>query len=471
MKIAIIGTGISGLTCAHYLHEDHDLTIYEANDYIGGHTATVDVEVGSGRYAIDTGFIVYNDRTYPHFISLMSDIGVVGQPTEMSFSVHNAENGLEYNGHNLWSLFAQKRNLVNPRFYLFINEILRFNRLAIALNLPDIEINAGTHRDATSAKQHTVDSQSPAHFSLGAFLQHHGFSDYFCENYILPMGAAIWSSSLSDMRDFPLAFFIRFFRNHGLLEVTNRPQWYVIPGGSREYVKKLTAPFRDHIRLSTPVDEVRRTHRKVAITSQGITEIYDHVIFACHSDQALRLLADPSPEEQDVLGAMEYQINDVVLHTDHTVLPKAKAAWASWNYHLPSNEDGQRDKRLASVTYNMNILQGVQAPETFCVTLNQSDLIKPDLVLRRFEYAHPVFTTESIAAQKQRSQINGHRETWFCGAYWYNGFHEDGVRSALDVVQGIKSQLAATEVSGNDNIVGNAIGEAHQPQSFISRES
>ncbi|WP_299013327.1 NAD(P)/FAD-dependent oxidoreductase [uncultured Photobacterium sp.] len=437
MKIAIIGSGISGLTCAWHLHQNHDITVFEANDYIGGHTATIDVEVTSGKYAIDTGFIVFNDRTYPNFENLLGEIGIVGQPTEMSFSVHNDNSGLEYNGNSLASMFAQKRNLLNPRFYNFILEILRFNKLA-----------------------RKVDLAGESSRTLGQFLQHYAFSDYFAENYILPMGAAIWSSTLSDMRSFPLAFFIRFFRNHGLLEVINRPQWYVIPGGSREYVKRLVRPFADNIRLNHPVISVLRRNRKVTVvTAQGI-DTFDHVIFASHSDQALAMLGDATADEQRILGAMAYQDNEVVLHTDTNLLPQSRSAWAAWNYHLgPEIDNGQhRDNKLASLTYNMNILQGINAPETFCVTLNQTEAIAEEAILERFVYAHPVFTTESMLAQQARSEINGCRNTWFCGAYWYNGFHEDGVRSALDVVDAI------VNVSDKTTIIGAISADAKSEQ-------
>lgn len=419
MKIAIIGSGISGLTCAHYLHKEHDITLFEANDYVGGHTATVDVEVASGRYAIDTGFIVFNDRTYPNFQRLMGEIGVGAQATEMSFSVRNDDNGLEYNGHSVASLFAQKRNLFNPTFYKFIREILRFNQEA---------------REAYSVTTH---GDPLIEQTLGDFLQRRQFSDYFCQNYILPMGAAIWSSTLSDMRAFPLKFFLRFFANHGLLDVTNRPQWYVIPGGSREYVRKMVPAFESSIRLNANIKQVTRRPGDVTVTSERGDEHFDQVIFACHSDQALALLADPSKKETAVLGDIDYQNNDVVLHTDTKMLPTRKAAWASWNYHLGRGLG--RESRPAALTYNMNILQGLDAPETFCVTLNQSDNIDPDKILRQFVYAHPVFDQKCIDAQKHRGDVNGVNNTWFCGAYWYNGFHEDGVRSALDVVAGIEA--------------------------------
>ncbi|KKC99606.1 NAD(P)/FAD-dependent oxidoreductase [Photobacterium halotolerans] len=413
MKIAIIGTGIAGLTCAWKLHEHHDITVFEANEYIGGHTATVDIETASGHYAIDTGFIVFNNRTYPQFEALLKEIGIGRQPTEMSFSVQNDAIGLEYNGHDALSMFAQRRNFFRPDFYRFIRDILRFNKLA---------------REA--------DLEALASMTLGEFLSSHKFSEYFCQNYILPMGAAIWSSTLSDMRAFPLPFFVRFFRHHGLLEVTNRPQWYVVPGGSREYVRSLTRDFADRIHLNEPVLSVQRSGPKAEITTERRQQYFDQVIFACHSDQALRMLADPTVNETQVLGAIPYQQNEVVLHTDRNMLPKAKRAWAAWNYHLPDH--ASRERQLASVTYNMNILQGIDSPETFCVTLNRTDDIDPQTILRRFSYAHPVFNTQSIAAQGQRALINGKQGCWFCGAYWYNGFHEDGVRSALDVVNAIE---------------------------------
>ncbi|MCZ4295072.1 NAD(P)/FAD-dependent oxidoreductase [Vibrio sinaloensis] len=413
MKIAIIGSGISGLTCGYYLSRDHDITLFEANDYIGGHTATVDVELEGSRYSVDTGFIVYNDRTYPNFIALMNEIGVEGRPSQMSFSVRNDSNGLEYNGHTLTTLFAQKRNWLNPKFYSFIFEILRFNRLV----------------------KECVD-QTTGENTLGDFLTSHRFSDYFCDNYILPMGAAIWSSTLADMRAFPLQFFARFFLNHGLLDVTNRPQWYVIKGGSREYIKPLTKGFADKIRLNSSVESVSRDQAGVTVRVNGQTERFDQVIFACHSDQAKHLLADISSVESEILSDLAYQPNEVVLHTDESLLPKRKAAWASWNYWLDGGEEEQ--SRPPTLTYNMNILQHIQAPKTFCVSLNSSDQIDKDKILKSFVYHHPVFSRDSMAAQARRNEINGLSRTWFCGAYWYNGFHEDGVRSGLDVVRGIR---------------------------------
>ena len=421
-KIAIVGTGISGLTCGYYLHKEHDVTLFEANDYIGGHTATVDVSVDGKEYAIDTGFIVYNDRTYPNFIKMMNEIGVEGLPTQMSFSVRNDGNGLEYNGHTVSTLFAQKRNWANPKFYRFISEILRFNKLAKSF-----------------ANDKSTDSQT-----LGAFLDEHDFSPFFTDNYILPMGAAIWSSTLADMRAFPLMFFLRFFLNHGLLDITNRPQWYVIKGGSRSYIGPLTKGFADNIRLNSPVEKVIRTDNGVGIEVHGETHWFDDVIFACHSDQAMRMLGDISSTEQEILGDMAYQANEVVLHTDIGLLPKRKAAWAAWNYLLDGSQEEQ--ERLPSLTYNMNILQHIQSEHTFCVTLNSTKKINPNKILRSFTYHHPVFTMESIAAQQRKDEVQGKQSTWFCGAYWYNGFHEDGVRSALDVVQGLEEKYREEKV-------------------------
>lgn len=417
-KIAIIGSGISGLTAGFLLHRLHEITLFEAAPALGGHTATVEVTQNGRNYAVDTGFIVFNDRTYPNFLKLLARIGVASQPAEMSFSVKSPE-GLEYNGHNLDTLFAQRSNLLSPRFYRFVAEILRFNRQARAWL-------AG--RSAVG--------QSPAEQTLGEFLQTGGFSDYFARHYILPMGAAIWSSTLADMRAFPLGFFLRFFQNHGLLDVANRPQWYVIPGGSRQYLGPLTAGWQQQIRLACPVQGIRRVADGVVIQSPEGEEIFDEVILACHSDQALRLLQDASTQEQAILGAMPYQANEVWLHTDVNCLPMRRKAWASWNYQLDSDEQAR-----PLVSYNMNILQGLDSPSPFCVSLNPAGKVDESQVLRRFVYDHPVFNLAAIEAQKARAEICGQRHTHFCGAYWYNGFHEDGVRSALDVAQRFGASL------------------------------
>lgn len=412
-QIAIIGTGISGLTCAHMLHDKHDISVFEANDYIGGHTHTVDVTVPEGDFAIDTGFIVFNDWTYPNFIKLMNKIGVVSQPTEMSFSVTNASEDFEYNGHDLNSLFAQRRNLFRPRFLLMLRDIVRFNKLC---KDPNTLAQAGNQ-------------------TLWSFIKKHRFGDTFAFQYILPMCAAIWSTSLEDIKAFPLRFFIQFFSNHGLLNIADRPQWHTIIGGSREYIAPLTQGFGDNIHLNTPVLSVERTEdNKFAVQTSNDTLLFDEVIFACHSDQALKILGGNATDlQRAVLGNIQYSDNEVVLHTDTALLPKRKLAWASWNYALSA--DPASHERPATVTYNMNILQCLQADTTFLVTLNNTPAIDKSKILQTFHYAHPQFNQQSIAAQQRRNEICGQDGMHFCGAYWYNGFHEDGVRSALDVCQ------------------------------------
>jgi len=408
-KIAIIGTGVSGLTCGHLLHKHYDVTLFEKNDYIGGHTATVDVEHSGINYAIDTGFIVFNDRTYPYFEKLLKRIGVKRKPTQMSFSVHNEATGFEYNGHTFSSLFAQRRNIVRPKFWRLLYDIVRFNKLCKALH----------------AKGHYTEQ------SLGQLLQQHRFNDFFKYHYILPMGAAIWSTSIKEMENVGVEFFVKFFFNHGLLDITNRPQWYVIPGGSREYIKPLIAGFADKIQLNTDIKSVTRDEQGATITFvDGQQALFDKVIFACHSDQALALLGDACEQENKVLGAIPYTENSVVLHTDVSLLPDRKAARASWNYLLNNNTD-----KAAVVTYQMNILQGIKSDTQFCVTLNHLEGINQSKILREFTYHHPVFNQQSIAAQQQKHTVDGQNNTYFCGAYWYNGFHEDGVRSAVDVAK------------------------------------
>ncbi|MEI2680530.1 NAD(P)/FAD-dependent oxidoreductase [Erwinia aphidicola] len=412
MRVAIIGSGISGLSCAWKLAARAEVHLYEAGPTLGGHTATVDVELAGKRWAIDTGFIVYNDRTYPRFLALLAELGLESQPTEMSFSVRNQRSGLEYNGHSLTSLFAQRSNLLKPSFYRFLAEIVRFNRCG---------------------KQWLEHQQDQG--TLDDFLRLHGFSAFFAQHYILPMGAAIWSTSLAEMRRMPLAQFLHFFNHHGLLDLAQRPQWFVIPGGSREYIRRLMQLIGEKIAvyLNTPVTRVLRDEACVTLESARGSERYDQVIFACHSDQALQLLGDASGAEAAMLAGIPYRANEVVLHTDISMLPKARAAWASWNYRLEDTQAG--DELLgASVTYNMNILQGIKAPHTFCVSLNPTQPIDPAKVLRRFEYHHPQFGPDCLHAQQQRLLLNGSNRSWFCGAWSYNGFHEDGIRSALDVI-------------------------------------
>ncbi len=410
-NIAIVGSGISGLTCGYLLSKAHNITLFEANDYIGGHTATVDVTVDNKPLAVDTGFIVFNDRTYPNFIKLMDRIKVNRKPTEMSFSVTNRKTGLEYNGHDLNTLFAQRINLFRPKFYKFIFEILRFNKEAKKLI------------DKMEQEGRSVSETD----TLGGFLKMNRFSKEFSDQYILPMVSAIWSSSQAGSLQFPLHFFLQFFSNHGLLDIKDRPQWYVISNGSRSYIPKLLEPIQAVLK-NHPVVSVKREANEVIVESKNKIYRFDEIIFACHSDQALRLLSDATVDEKKVLGAIKYQENEVVLHTDISVLPREKRAYASWNYWLDAHQSS-----LPSVTYNMNILQGLESKETICVTLNQSDAICEDKILGKYQYAHPVFNSQSIIAQQLRGDITNRDRTHFCGAYWYNGFHEDGVRSALDV--------------------------------------
>ena len=419
MNIAIIGTGISGLTAAYYLQHKHELTIFEKNSEIGGHTATKDIIVDGQPYAIDTGFIVFNDRTYPNFIALMDELGVVSKNTEMSFSVKSAVNGLEYGGSSFSSLFAQRRNIFNPKHWRMLSDILRFNR----------EIIAALDGDTLCEKQ-----------TLEAYLSENKYSQAFINSYLVPMGCAIWSSPTTSMLDFPLYFFARFFKNHGLLSVNDRPQWKVIQGGSKSYLEPLTKNFKHDIKTNSDIKSVSRSKSNVLITLQdGSQQVFDEVIFACHSDQAIALLKDIKPVEREVLGTMLYQDNEVVLHTDETVLPLRKNAWSSWNYWL--RKDVQE---RAVLTYNMNILQGINSDTTFCVTLNASDAIAPKSIIARFNYSHPVFTSESVKSSERWSDVNGIDRTWFAGAYWGNGFHEDGVVSGKRVANAINS-LAATQ--------------------------
>ncbi len=410
MRIAIVGSGISGLTAAYLLHAKHEVTVFEANDEIGGHTATKTIEVAEKEYAIDTGFIVYNDWTYPNFIRLMAQLGVESAPTDMGFSVFKTDGSFYYAGNNLSTLFAKRSLLFSKTHWQLLLDIVRFNRQSV--------------RDWQSG-------QLTAEETLGQYLQRHGFSQSFCDHYLVPMGAAIWSSSTENMQLFPVKFFVEFFFNHGLLNIVNRPQWRVIKGGSRTYLAPLTQGFRQNIRVSEPVLSITRGSEYVTIITPKGTFDFDHVVCAGHSDQTLKLLNDASPKEQAVLGSIGYQQNAVTLHTDTRWLPASRRAWASWNYCL--REDARQPPVL---TYNMNILQGLQSETTFCVTLNAKDKIASDCVLGQYEYAHPVFSESAMKAQSQWAEINQGR-TSFCGAYWLNGFHEDGVVSAIRVARGL----------------------------------
>ena len=411
-RIAVVGSGISGLTSAWLLSRAYEVHLYEASDTIGGHTNTEYVEAGGRVWPVNTGFIVYNDWTYPGFIRLMEALGVESEVSDMSFSVQSPANGLEYNGTSLNALFAQRRNLVNPKFLNMIREIVRFNSVT---------------RDELAR------DLIPADQTLASYLDGHGFSRYFRNHYIIPMGAAIWSASERDIEQFPVRFFLRFFNNHGMLSVYDRPTWRVISGGSASYVTRILEPLGERVYRDTPVTAIQRDADGVTLTSRRGAERYDQVVIATHSDQALAMLADPTGDEKQILGALPYQDNDVVLHTDASLLPRNRRAWAAWNYHIPEDP-----AEAVSVTYNMNILQNFRnAPETFCVTLNRNHAIAPERVIKRFRYAHPGFTLDGMQAQASYERIGGHHRTHYCGAYWFNGFHEDGVQSALRVARSL----------------------------------
>jgi len=414
MRVAVVGTGIAGNVAAYKLRQDHEVTVFESGAYIGGHTNTVDVQEAGRQFAVDTGFIVFNDRTYPNFIRLLDEIGQESQPSEMSFSVQAEAAGVEYSGSSLNTLFAQRRNLLRPSFYRMVRDILRFNRTM----LPAVDLHDESER-------------------LGSYLVENGYSAEFIDHYLIPMAAAIWSAEPVSVLDMPVAFLVRFFANHGLLQVKNRPVWRVVKGGSREYVNKLVAGHRDRIRLNTAVNSIRRVDDRVEIHSDsGGKEWFDYVFVACHSDQALALLEDASQEEREVLGAIRYQHNEAILHTDMSLMPKRRSVWAAWNYHVP--EDATRH---VAVTYNMNILQGLNADKQYLVTLNNDRSINAGDIIRTVQYEHPIYSRESVVAQQRQAEINQDR-TFYCGAYWRNGFHEDGVVSALHALGHFEERLS-----------------------------
>jgi len=414
VKIAIVGAGIAGNVAARELHRDHEVTVFEAGRHIGGHTHTHDVEMHGRHWQVDTGFIVFNDRTYPNFIALLDELGVASQESSMSFSVRDEAADLEYNGTSLNSLFAQRRNLLRPAFLGMVRDILRFNREApLLLEEPGGEL------------------------PLGELLARSRYGRAFVEHYVVPMGAAIWSTDPASMLRFPARFFVRFLHNHGMLTVNDRPTWRTVRGGSARYVEKLTAPFRDRIHLATPVEQVRRIPGGVLVKPRGHeAQRFDAVFLACHSDQALALLADPGNAEQEVLGAIPYQANEAVLHTDARLMPRRRLAWAAWNYHV------RPDDGPVALTYNMNILQRLDAPQPFLVTLNHTDAIDPERIIRRVTYHHPLYTPASVAAQARHREIDGARATYYCGAWLRNGFHEDGVASALAAVRHFRDDHA-----------------------------
>ena len=415
-RVAIVGSGIAGLTAAYRLQNDVDVTVFEQNDWIGGHTHTVDVTLDGQTYAVDTGFIVFNEWTYPRFLNLLSELNLAHQDTDMSFSVMSETTGIEYAGTNLSTLFAQRRRLLSPSYYRFLRDIMRFNRTAID-DLANERISASV--------------------TLHDYLRKLSLCDLFHSHYLLPMAAAIWSSDLKDVNQMPALFFIRFFKNHGLLSVTERPQWYTLPGGSRSYIAPLTASFRERIRLETPVKSVRNTSQGVEVVTAVGVEKYDAVVLASHSDQSLALLDESERAIRTILQGIPYANNEVVLHTDRSQMPANHRAWASWNYQIQRNPDGLG----AVVTYDMNRLQNLDGPHQFFVTLNNTKHIKPESILGCWTYAHPQFGPDSLQVQSGIDRVNSTSRITIAGAWCRNGFHEDGVVSGEKAAEAIKTTL------------------------------
>ena len=406
MKIAIIGSGISGNTLAYYLNPHHQITLFESNDRIGGHSHTHQIDIFNQKVSVDTGFIVFNKKTYPNFLKLLHELRVPYENSAMSFSVKDSQKDFEYNGTSLNALFAQRKNFMNPRFYKMISEILRFNKSSIILLSSDEEI------------------------SLGHYMKREGYSDFFKKYYILPMGSAIWSSNIKTMMQFPAKFFIQFFNNHGMLNINDRPQWLTISGGSINYVNKMIDSFRKKIKLNQNIKYIERKKDHIAIHHKDRIEKFDWVFFACHSDEALKLIKSPSFHEKNILKAIPYTDNEVVLHYDDHFMPKRKLAWAAWNYHIDDNSNSP-----ASLTYNMNILQNLKTEVPLLVTLNPMQKINKKKIIKTLSYAHPQYSLRGMEAQSKYHLISGVNRTSFAGAYWGNGFHEDGVKSALDAIQ------------------------------------
>lgn len=409
MKVAVIGSGISGLVAARELARTCEVALFEAGAHAGGHTHTHDLVIAGELVRVDTGFIVFNERTYPGFCALLRELGVVSQPSDMGLSVSCERSGLEYNGRNLDTVFAQRSNLFSPAFLGLLREILRFHRRAAEL------------ARAPADPEHELE--------LGAWLDTHSFSRAFRERYLVPMTGAVWSASADDVARFPARFLARFLHNHGMLQVDDRPQWRTVSGGSRRYVDALLRAFPGRVHLNTPVARIERAVDHAALVfASGERREFDAVVLATHSDTALALLAEPTRAEREVLGAIRYQTNDAVLHTDARLMPRRRKCWASWNCHLAAAADAHAP---VAVTYWMNQLQSLPTEAQLFVTLNQSSAIDPERVLRTLRYAHPRFTLEALRAQARRAEIQGTRRTWYCGAYWGFGFHEDGLQSGL----------------------------------------
>jgi len=416
MRIAIVGSGVSGLVCAHLLHKRHDVVLYEADGRPGGHSHTHRVELPEGTFDVDTGFLVYNERTYPLFCRLLDRLGVATQASDMSFGMSDERTGLEWRGTSPSTVFAQRRNLARPEFLRMLADVRRFNRLAVGL----------------------LEEPPPDEVTLEEVLSSRRWSEGFREWYLIPLGSSIWSAKPNMFTQIPAATFARFFERHGLLRLRDQPRWRTVTGGSSRYVEAILAPLRaeGRLRLGAPVDKIRREPGEVEVVGPAGVESYDHVVIATHSDQALSLLSDPDRAEQAILGSIGYQQNRATLHTDARLLPRNRRAWASWNYHRLEADTDQ-----TTLTYNLNRLQGIRSPTPVLVTLNRDDAIDPERVLARMDYAHPVLDPAAVGAQQRHAEINGARRTWFCGAYWGYGFHEDGVASAVSTCRALGARL------------------------------
>jgi len=411
MRIAVIGSGIAGLASAWWLSQRHEVTLFEANDYFGGHTHTHRVPVDGRVQAVDTGFIVFNPQHYPLLTALFEELGVASQPTTMSFSVHSERSGVEYNATSLDTLFCQRRNLLSPRFWGMLRDLRRFYREAPAL------LRSG--------------EEGP---SLGQFLDQGRYGSAFIHEHLLPMASALWSAPIASLAHFPARYLVQFMANHQMLQISGRPEWRVVTGGSARYVDALRQRWRVRERLECRVLGVERHEHGVRVLTGDGLEGFDQMVLACHSDQALALLSDADATERGILGAIRYQPNEVVLHTDARLLPRNRKAWAAWNAHVP------RDPLApCSVSYCMNLLQGIDTPTPLVVTLNRTDAIAPEKVLRTLQYAHPVHDHAMVRAQARWAELQGRRRTWFAGAYWGWGFHEDGIRSARRVVDALET--------------------------------
>lgn len=409
MRIAVIGSGIAGLASAWLLSREHAVTLFEASDRLGGHTHTHDIDMQGRRYAVDSGFIVHNPVNYPLLTRMFDELGVASQPTTMSFSVRNEASGLEYNATTLDTLFCQRRNLLSPRFLGMVRDLARFYREAPALL--------------------SGDGQGP---TIGEYLDANRYGSAFRDEHLVPMASALWSSPAARILGFPARYLVQFMANHQMLQLSDRAQWRVVQGGSSSYIRAMRQGWNVDERLRCPVRSVGRDAEGVELRTDAGLERFDQAVLACHSDQALALLTDPGDRERAVLGAMPYQANDTVLHTDASLLPRNRKAWAAWNAFIP-REPGD----ACTVSYCMNLLQGIDSPEPFIVTLNRSAAIDPAKVLRRMSYHHPVYSHASVAAQSRKAEIQGQRRTWFAGAYWGWGFHEDGMRSAVEVAEAL----------------------------------